>query len=107
MYSRKDTVVTFFSFYEKLVLQVPLEHLMCCSCLDLEKMRDVIQVHKYTDIEHIQKHVVDQTFEDCRGIGESKRHDYTLVMTNKSIKGLPLIPLPDAYEVVSVSEGRA
>ena len=75
-----------------------------CSSRVLENIR---MSSKYEDkpIKHVPEHIVDQGLEDCRGIGEAKGHHQVFVMPSGSVEcSLPLIPLSDADEVVSIAK---
>ena len=66
---------------------------------------DVVEVDKDKPVEHITEDVIYQGLEHCRCIGESEGDHKVFEVAQRSVEGcLPLIPLPDAHQMVGVSQ---
>ncbi len=93
---------------KKPILQQPLEHSPDVLNMFLERRRKnqyVIQVDMYELIDHISQHVIDECLEDRGGVREPERHNQILKMPSGGIKrGLPLIPLSYANQMIGVSK---
>src|SRR5271167_1422208 len=64
--------------------------------------KDVIQVNDDKDIQVVPEHIIHEMLEDCRGIGEAKRHHKVLKMAITGAEGsFPLIPRANPNKVVS------
>ncbi len=69
------------------------------------KNQYVIQVDIYELIDHISQHVIDECLEDRGRVREPEWHNQILEVPSGGIKrGLPLIPLSYANQMIGVSE---
>ena len=67
--------------------------------------QNIVQVHKNKMINHVPETVIDQGLEHGWSISQAERHYLVLVVPRRGVEGrLPLVPLPDADQVVGISQ---
>ncbi len=94
--------------WQKAILEQPLEHSSDVLNMFLERRRKyqyVIQVDIYELIYHVSQHVIDECLENRGGVGQPEGHNKIFKVPPGGIKrGLPLIPLPNADQMISVTQ---
>lgn len=99
---------TLLCLSKQMVLEELLEHGSIVSDMFLQEAwenKDVVQVNKHVAVEHVSGEIVDEVLENSRHIGKAKQHNQILVMSSRGVESrLPLVPCPDANEVVSIPE---
>lgn len=87
----------FLWFHVQMTLQKALEYLsdMCCVFLEgPRKNQTIIQVNKHKAVQHVSKY-----------LGQTEGHHQVLIVTGGCVEcGLPLIPMPDPHEMVSIPQ---
>ena len=66
--------------------------------------KDVVDVNKHGAVQHVPEDIVDQGLEDSGGVDESEGYNQVLKVAQRCVeRGLPLVSLPDADQVVCVT----
>ena len=100
--------LTFLRFHIQGVFQEALKNrldMMDVLLLGLGEDEDVVNINEDIAIEHVPEHIIYQSLEDGRGIGQAKRHYKILVVSSWGVESrLPIVSFPDSDEVISVAQ---
>ncbi len=66
--------------------------------------QDVVDIDNYPAVKHVSEYIVNERLENGWTVGKPEGHNEIFVVPSRGGKGgLPLIPLPDADEIVGAA----
>ena len=99
---------TLFCFDIQVISQQSFENLVDVITVGVEVRRvneNIINVNIDKAIKKISENIVNHGLKNCGGISESERHNSIFVVATGGVeRSFPLVPLPDADQMVGVSK---